>query len=869
MRRGFVQASSIDPRQRPEAAGRGFDIFVIPAAAYLAAALVVGGSSTMLVPGAALELAALPLLAVAAMRLAYRGVRPAARWPLLLAGLALLVPLLQLIPLAPGLWATIPGHEVVGATLDLARVERQAMPASLSPDATWSALFGLAPPLALFSATLTLPDRERRILAGVVAVLALASIGLIVFQRFGGEGRTLFGILDLGATNGAAGFFANRNHQATLLTVAAPLAVLVLTGMRSEDWRLPAAATLAVALMLIVGAIVTTSRAAFILGPLAAVLGLGVALRQRTRRPTPWLAAAPLAALVGGLALVIALAVATKVAPVAARFDGAAAGELRLSLFPIVGRAGLDYAPFGAGLGAFPTIYQAYEPAALVGPAFVNHAHNEFLELWLEAGVPGLVLLAAFVGWLGWVALRRDPASRTAEQATAATGLAVVVLILIHSMIDYPLRTPAMAAVFGVACAMMVPNKARPDPGGRSFALRAAGVAVVVVPLIGVLGWVCFTHAVSSYYDQQDPARALRWNAHNPQALANLAELDFGRSAANPQARRSAEAASRRVLAVAPLNAGSYRRLGLLAEAGNRPREARALMLSAARWSRRDELTQVWLMLDGLKRADFDGALMRADLVLRQWWQLESVVFPVLKEDLGDPRLRAATVRMMARSPSWRPGFLRALAYDDATIAAAREIEDGLRATHAPPTAEEATTLVTALVGRGFFAEARDEWSKAAGVSPPAGIYDGDFRGRPGGAPFNWRFGATTAPLVLDDGAPALAARPSDQEGGLLAEQVFGLPPGSYLLKVDARAAGDAGAATAFEWRLTCLRHEPGDLARLSVAGLSSTWRRLSMRFVVEPGCAGQRLQLNSVGPQGGDGAYFRSIVAEAAPAPP
>lgn len=864
MRQESLQPADVDPSRVRTRHALRVDPFVALAGAYLLAALVLGGSSTMLTPTAALDLAALPLAAVGAIRHGYQGVDAEARWPLILVGLMLLLPVLQLVPAPPALWSGLPGHEAVGAALDLARVPRQSAPVSLFPDGTWRALFGLAPPTAMFVATLSLRDRERRILAGCVAIAALASIGLFVFQRFGGEGRTLFGLLDLSASKGASGFFGNRNHQTTLLAVGVPLSVLAVQGAWRTDWRAPAVASIAVSLMLVVGALVTTSRAAFILGPLAAMLGLAVALRMRSARPSAWLETAPLALLAGACALAVALVVAMSVGPVAERFD-AAAGELRLSLFPIVARAGLDFAPFGSGLGTFAQVYQVYEPSGLIGPAFVNHAHNEFLELWLEAGVPGLVLLLAFLGWVIWTAFRRSGAS-AAERATAMAGLAVVVLILVHSLVDYPLRTPAIAAVFGLACAMLVRPPADLAPERRSN-FRAAGAAVVLVPAVGALGWTCLSHTASSYYDQQDPVRSLGWNPRNPQALASQAELAFGQSATGRQAERQAEIASREMLAVAPLDAGSYRRLALLAEADGRLEEARALMRAADRWSRRDELTQTWLMLDNLKQANFDGALERADLILRQWWQLESVVFPVLRQQLGDTRMRGATIRALARSPGWRAGFLRTLARDDATTAAAREIHDGLRKTKAPPTADETALLITSLVDQGRLAEARDEWARAVGVKPGLGVYNGDFVGRPGGPPFNWRFGPTTAPMTLDDGSTALAARPSDQEGGLLAEQVLDLPPGAYRFKLDGRAPAtdDTGGSSALEWRLNCLKHEPSGIAKLEVATLPSTWSAMSVPFVVEPGCVGQRLQLHSVGASDGGVAYFRHIAIEPA----
>ena len=71
---------------------------------------------------------------------------------------------------------------------------------------------------------------------------------------------------------------------------------------------------------------------------------------------------------------------------------------------------------------------------------------------------------------LGWRALSLSPASLLGVRRSfaawksdlrganlARAGSVIVGIVLMHSIVDYPLRTSSIAAVFAVACALLVP----------------------------------------------------------------------------------------------------------------------------------------------------------------------------------------------------------------------------------------------------------------------------------------------------------------------------------------------------------------------------------------------------------------------------
>ena len=120
------------------------------------------------------------------------------------------------------------------------------------------------------------------------------------------------------------------------------------------------------------------------------------------------------------------------------------------------------YLPFGSGVGTFVPVYQQFEKPRDATASYANHAHNDALQLLLEAGLPGLVVAGAFFVWFALraaVAWRRrsdgDLPSIDAGIAQAAT--LAVLMLLIHSLFDYPLRTAALMSVFAFACGLLVP----------------------------------------------------------------------------------------------------------------------------------------------------------------------------------------------------------------------------------------------------------------------------------------------------------------------------------------------------------------------------------------------------------------------------
>jgi O-antigen ligase len=101
----------------------------------------------------------------------------------------------------------------------------------------------------------------------------------------------------------------------------------------------------------------------------------------------------------------------------------------------------------GAGLDAFGVAFTQHD--TWNGTFRVEQAHNEYLQILAEGGILGLVAVLSFVAMflrLGIMNVRNtvDPFLRTC--AIGAFGGCVAVLL--HSTVDFPLRTPSNAFVF-------------------------------------------------------------------------------------------------------------------------------------------------------------------------------------------------------------------------------------------------------------------------------------------------------------------------------------------------------------------------------------------------------------------------------------
>lgn len=375
---------------------------------------------------------------------------------------------LHLVPLPPGLWQALPGRELAARIDTVSGLGDIWRPLSMVPWRTLNALFVLTIPLSVLLLAVRLtPERATRLVYLLLAlVLVSAALGLL--QVIGGTGNPFY-TYRVTNLDSAVGLFANRNHNAIFLALGFPLiaASLALAPGLAENVRLREYAGAGAGILLIPFILTTQSRAGILVGAVGMTLALWTyrspALATQPRRPRrqidPRLAFGALAS--AGIVALTMVFTATNAIERLGRL-GQEDDELRLQIWPPIWRLVGDYMPFGSGIGTFVEVYQTAEPANLLQPSYINHAHNDWLEVLLTGGLPAMVLLAAaiaLVAFRGSAALRA--VRKPQEIVLRRLGASICMVLALASAYDYPLRTPSLAALFAIGAALLLRRPAR------------------------------------------------------------------------------------------------------------------------------------------------------------------------------------------------------------------------------------------------------------------------------------------------------------------------------------------------------------------------------------------------------------------------
>jgi exopolysaccharide production protein ExoQ len=431
--------------------------------ALLGAALVLGGGgSPAPLPELILQLLAVGTFAAWLLTSPVGQQVPHQAWSI--AALVAAVPLLQLVPLPSGLWQAMPGRELEREALALIGAEHGWRTWSLAPDRTLASLLSLGPPLAVLVMTSTLSRAGRITLLGVVCAAALLTLVVGALQLSGGADSPLrfYGPSDLVLL----GFQANRNSTADLMLIAIVAVPALVVELARRD-RFPLSRSFVVGTSLVgmalatLGVVLTASRTGVALLPLALLAGL-VVLRSWLGLSRWRLAAIIVAALLGLIAAAWFLANNAALTRITSRLGFA--GELRPELWRDSLFAARQYFPWGVGMGNFVPAILAGERLEVVRQTLPNRAHNDMLELAVEAGAFGLAALGMVAAIL--VAAARKALRRAATGSAALTifAIAALGLLALHSLVDYPLRSMALASL-GAACAgLLLQPRTGPAP---------------------------------------------------------------------------------------------------------------------------------------------------------------------------------------------------------------------------------------------------------------------------------------------------------------------------------------------------------------------------------------------------------------------
>ncbi len=335
-------------------------------------------------------------------------------------------------------------------------------PISIAPARTALRLGLVASAILLFWVVRRIAEDggERRIVRSIAWMGLVVSLVMIVQRAAAGD--RLYGVWEPPPHVAPRGPILNRNHFATWMLLALPLAAGYMMA-RIERYRRERRSTLdaivrsidvrqvwllAAAAVMTLAALMSESRsgAVGLVSAAAAALVLGVGRLDWAGRA---LAAAYLVALLGA-----ALSWAN-IGILAARFERTTSErDFRLEIWRETVPVVRDFWLTGAGLGTYSTVMILYQQSQR--DVYFNHAHNQYLQLAAEGGllltVPFGVALVALVR-LARTRLREDRTPVFWIRVGAAAG---AVGLAVQSIWETGIRTPANMMLFAAVSALLV-----------------------------------------------------------------------------------------------------------------------------------------------------------------------------------------------------------------------------------------------------------------------------------------------------------------------------------------------------------------------------------------------------------------------------
>lgn len=284
----------------------------------------------------------------------------------------------------------------------------------------------------------------------------------------------------------ATGTFINRNHFAGFLEMLLPFAVCLamyegekLVGRRKhrhhshatsraarhaqklagDDKAYAMILWLVVAVVLMAAILFSRSRMGILAASFSLIVVFGLKMLRRKAMP----------AVLGGAFVTLSLCLAAwiGVRPAFSRFESIgqefSGDESRLSMWPGTLKLIAEHPLIGSGLGTFPIEYTQVQTTFL--DKFVNHAHNDYLEIASDLGIPAALLLFGSIVWILRGAVRNFLSGEGKYGPAISLACAgSIVAILLHSFTDFNLHIPGNAILFAVILGLSLASGSQSAP---------------------------------------------------------------------------------------------------------------------------------------------------------------------------------------------------------------------------------------------------------------------------------------------------------------------------------------------------------------------------------------------------------------------
>lgn len=343
----------------------------------------------------------------------------------------------------------------------------------------------------------------------------------------------------------------------------------------------------------------------------------------------------------------------------------------------------------------------------------------------------------------------------------------------------------------------------------RHFTLPSALRWLLVVAGAGVAIWFVLAVTMALVLARSNPASAMALGYESSDAQATAAMMIIrGKTSAQDLAR--AEALAQGAVRRSAANARAFSTLGAVAALRSNGPAAQKHYAYSERLSRRDHLTQLWLLEAEVANNNIPGALVHYDRAMSTSFPVRGMLTPILLQASADPKIASALADRMARRPHWWREFADSLSLASPEPAVALPtIIPRLKLNMAAEAERRIlSNSIDRLVKAGAYGTAFDLYKQAIpNAAPPTALRNGNFEQDGMLPPFDWQLtdneglSGAIEPLDTPEGGRALHVSAESRSEGVAARQLLILPAGQY--RFGARVGGIA-AADRPQIRVTC-----------------------------------------------------------------
>lgn len=339
---------------------------------------------------------------------------------------------------------------------------------------------------------------------------------------------------------------------------------------------------------------------------------------------------------------------------------------------------------------------------------------------------------------------------------------------------------------------------------------RFSPVRVIAILVGGALTlWVTVGVTLSLTIATRDPMLARTWwpvgvAAKVADGQATLLSFESLSAAAKDRMRGALRDAALRE----PVNNGAVAALAALDDYRGDKAQARTLFRLSEGLSRRNNMTQLWLIEDAVARNDVSEAIHHYDRAMRVSFNVRPTLLPVLIKATADSTVRSALIPVLSQRPRWWKDYVQLLGQRGENAQAMTEALHATRLDVRKPDerflAEGVLRRMVALNAERAAVAAANRLDGVAGNT--RGLQEGSFEGAAVIAPFAWALRDETSIRAYRDTVPngtlGLRVLTSAGASGGVAQQLIGLAPGRYTLQgVAGDVSSDVSARAAIELR--------------------------------------------------------------------